>query len=163
MQTKPGIEQFVSVKFEDAQIGSTIIYETSGQQHLTYFLSSQLDDIIARSKAWYSAVATVRIPTTAYIFAGLLVIVGILMAAFSVNVVDRSDRLAIPPEALLLLLTLVWPSFLLLRALSEGLFPLAIFTIGDGRRAPGRLAFWRNLIFGSILLAAAVNVATSLI
>ena len=57
IQTNYGFEPDVNVEFRDSKRGPTVTCDVLGAQPHAHFIASELDEIAARSRTWYTRIA----------------------------------------------------------------------------------------------------------
>ena len=159
----------VHMRFRNTTSIDSVSYSVTGNDRDTFLVAGRLDELVGRSRAWYSRLAHLDmvsvllglivvawvIITTA---TGLMAILGKYHSGES-NAGDQAAAFVITMAALIV----VTIAGMLLNQFRRWLFPVAIFAIGDERRREQKLQFWRSVLGIAIIIALVVNVVTALV
>jgi hypothetical protein len=157
----------VALRFSDSST-SSVSYSVSGDQRDVFFLSSELDDAIARTRMWYSRIAhadvvQLLIGLLLALFVGALLLTGVL--ALTGQLGDKPTTARDTAIGNLLGYGLLFSVILLgslANRIKRRLFPVGIFAWGEGSNRLQRLAFWRNVFGLGVMLAVIVEVTVGL-
>lgn len=170
IRTKYWAKPRVFFRFRDVDFVPSVTYRVTGEEKQVFYLSAQLDDLIRRSRSWYSRLAhldAVQAILSLLLVLWVLFIVGatalVLTGAFddtaSTSARDTILANGIGLAGLALLLALGG----VLNKLRTWLFPVGIFSIGDDHDRVERLRFWRGFFGVGLIVAMGVNIVTTLL
>ncbi len=158
----------MEIEFDCSPDYSNVTYEVTGAEEAVYFVAGQLTEVIQRTRMWYTRISRSdvagQLEALVVLFALGTIVFGLLAATQGLpdqtyKISERAVGMTLVSFGSVIVLLIAGRAL----KIRERLFPVGIFTLGDGLRRYEKILFWRRSVLGfGIILPVGVNLVTAL-
>jgi hypothetical protein len=147
--------------FWNASMTYAITYRVQGDNDRdVFYLGELIEEIVLNTRPWYSPLAYISFPALYLIvFLPYLALYWILVI---VDIIDRTESSA-SAGMLLNFLFVIMLIYFAAEFVRNKIFPIGVFSIGDGIKRQGQLEVVRNLLFAGTILPILIGLFLKII